>query len=115
MAVLASIGAWIVAFLTSQTAAAAAEFVAFRALWLFLIVTVLPYVLVKLGSTLSGYVYDYATSHLTTQFSPFTIEATGMFGWLLDCFQLPYIFTVLLTAYSIRFSIKFYKLLLVWK
>jgi phosphotransferase system glucose/maltose/N-acetylglucosamine-specific IIC component len=110
---------WLVSRIASSGSRATAEFIAFRALYLFLIVTVLPFVLVKLGTGLASRVYDFAYTQLGTvgdgTMTGFVIQGTGLMGWLLDCFQVPYCFTLIMTAYSVRYSIKFFKLLLVWK
>lgn len=108
--------AWIVSFFSQSAVRASAEFIAFRGLYLFLMVTVLPYVLVKLGTGLVGRFYDYAMAQLgNASFQPFVLQATGLFGWLVDCFQIPYCFTVIMSGFAVKYSIKFFKLLVVWR
>lgn len=114
MQYLISAVGWLVTKLASRGAQATAEFIAFRGLYLFLMVTVLPYVLVKLGTGLASRVYDYAATQYGT-LNGFVIQGTGLMGWLLDCFQVPYCFTLIMSAYAIRYSVKFFKLLIVWK
>lgn len=116
MQYLAAAIAWIVSFFSQSAVRASAEFLAFRGLYIFLMVTVLPFVIVKLGTGLVGRLYDHASSQLGSgSFSPIILETTGLLGWLLDCFQVPYCFTVIMSAFAVKYSIKLFKLLVVWR
>jgi hypothetical protein len=114
MTFLISALSFIANFISGSAARAAAEFVVVRGFYLFLMVTVLPYVLTKLGTTMAAKLFDMASVHMVS-LNPLVLETTGMLGWLLDCFEVPYVFTLFMTAYVARYSIKFFKLLIVWK
>lgn len=109
--ILFSFFSWLAAFIGKDGVRRATEFTAYRAMYLFLFVTVLPYVLVKVFLLISSYVFNYASTQMDV-FSPLVIQTTGLLAWLLNCFQIPYIFTVLMSAYAVRYSIRFFRLLL---
>lgn len=114
MSAIGSALTWIATFLSGRAVAKTAEFIAFKGLYILLLVTVLPFALVKLGTYLSGKIFDYIGAE-TSFMSPVVFDATGMLAWLLNCFQVPYCATVILSAYVARYSIKSFKLLLTWR
>jgi hypothetical protein len=108
------IAQFLVGFIGSRAAQKTAEYVALKGLYVTLIVTVLPFALVKMGTYLVSKLFAYIGTE-TQLLTPVIFDATGMLAWLLNSFQIPFCFSVILSAYVARYSIKTFKILLVWK
>ncbi|MDY0186178.1 MAG: hypothetical protein RBR43_09905 [Desulfuromonadaceae bacterium] len=109
MALISRIITWIAGFLSTSGARDGARIIFIKAWSLFLFVTVIPYVLTVWVTRLGAYVFGLVDSQFTIQ--PFYMQFTGMLGWLLDAFQIPYCFTVIMSAYVARYTIKSLRLM----
>ena len=83
-----------------------AEFTLTRTLWIALFTVVLPYVLTKLGTSAVSYLVDFVVSQFSSNLQPVIYHASGLAAWLLDCFQVPYCISLILSGFALRYTLK---------
>jgi len=106
MPLLAIIGGLLTKFLTDKLL----FYVAIKALLVGLFMIVLPWVLKETFVWLMTKVMELVTSNLdgySTQFQEIAISLTGVGAYLGDCFQLPLVFSLILSAIFLRMTLNF--------
>lgn len=81
-------------------------FTSIKTFWLTIITVTLPVIL-------NNFIADYMTDMMTflntmgldAEWSN-VAEYTGLLGWLIDCFQIPEVLSILLAAYSMHLMLK---------
>jgi hypothetical protein len=88
-----------------------AKFIAYKALFIFLLVTVLPIVLTNLIVKLLSTVVSYITTDLAvsgTLTSSLTLSLTGMTAYVASALCLPEALAIVLTAVAVRFTLELF-------
>lgn len=84
------------------------KFLAWRTFILFLLFVALPIVLYNVFTGLLFDFMDFGQSYLNDQnLSSFTMELTGMGGYIANAIQLPQAFSVYMSFVGIRFLMRF--------